>query len=94
LVVSEKAMEWAREIYAGTEQLPQAETSGIRTQTLGSALPVARTSGAAAWNCPNRLWPVSGVPDEFELQGELPRGVGFLEKVSAATLLEVATETA
>jgi hypothetical protein len=49
--------------------------------------------GAPGRNCPNRLQAVRGGPDEFEMQGELARGLGFLEKVSAARLLDVATET-
>ena len=76
-------MELAREVYAGTEQLLQAETFGLRMQIRRSAPGVdshivdgrltdseLRKSLAAA----------RGALFEFELQSELANGVGSPEK--------------
>jgi four helix bundle protein len=99
LLVWQKAMELAHEVYLRTEEFPKAETFGLRMQMRRSAVSVAsrvaedhgkltdpelrKSTGSAR-----------GALYEFETQNELECGLRFIDQESSQRLLELATETA
>ena len=99
LIVWQKAMELAREVYLLTEEFPKSETFGLRMQMRRSAVSVAshiadghgRLTDA---DLRKSLGTARGALYEFETQNDLASDMGFIDRDSAGKLLELATETA
>jgi four helix bundle protein len=99
LIVWQKAMELAREVYLRTEEFPKSETFGLRMQMRRSAVSVAshiadghgRLTDA---DLRKSLGTARGALYEFETQNDLASDMGFIDRESAGKLLELATETA
>ena len=99
LIVWQKAMELAREVYLRTEEFPKSETFGLRMQMRRSAGSVAshiadghgRLTDA---DLRKSLGTARGALYEFETQNDLASDMGFIDRDSAGKLLELATETA
>ena len=99
LIVWQKAMELAREVYLQTEEFPKSETFGLRMQMRRSAVSVAshiadghgRLTDA---DLKKALGTARGALYEFETQNDLASSMGFIDRDSAGKLLELATETA
>jgi four helix bundle protein len=99
LIVWQKAMELARQVYLHTEEFPKSETFGLRMQMRRSAVSVAshiadghgRLTDAELQKL---LGTARGALYEFETQNDLARGLGFIDADSSKLLLDVATETA
>jgi four helix bundle protein len=99
LLVWQKAMELARQVYLRTEEFPKAETFGLRMQMRRSAVSVAshiadghgRLSDA---DLRRSLGAARGSLYEFETQNDLASDMGFIDRDSAKQLLDLATETA
>jgi four helix bundle protein len=99
LIVWQKAMELAREVYLRTEEFPKSETFGLRMQMRRSAVSVAshiadghgRLTDA---DLRKSLGTARGALYEFETQNDLASDMGFIDQDSAGKLLELATETA
>ena len=99
LIVWQKAMELAREVYLRTEEFPKSETFGLRMQMRRSAVSVAshiadghgRLTDA---DLRKSLGTARGALYEFETQNDLASDMGFIDRDSAGKLLELATETA
>jgi four helix bundle protein len=99
LVVWQKAMELARQVYLQTEEFPKAETFGLRMQMRRSAVSVASHIAEGHGKLTDTelrksLGSARGSLYEFETQNELACGLGFIEEDSSRKLLELATETA
>ena len=99
LIVWQKAMEMARQVYLRTEEFPKSETFGLRMQMRRSAVSVAshiadghgRLSDA---DLRRELGAARGTLYEFETQNELACNMGFIDPDSSKQLLDLATETA
>jgi four helix bundle protein len=99
LIVWQKAMELARQVYLRTEEFPKSETFGLRMQMRRSAVSVAshiadghgRLTDA---DLRRELGAARGALYEFETQNDLACDMGFMEKESGKLLLDLATETA
>jgi four helix bundle protein len=99
LIVWQKAMELARQVYVRTEEFPKAETFGLRMQLRRSAVAVASHIAEGHGKLTDAelrksLGSARGSLYEFETQNELASGLGFLEQDSSQCLLELATDTA
>jgi four helix bundle protein len=99
LLVWQKAMELAREVYLRTEVFPKAETFGLRMQMRRSAVSVAShiAEGHGKLTDPElrkSLGSARGALYEFETQNELACGLKFIDQDSSERLLGMATETA
>jgi len=99
LIVWQKAMELARQVYLRTEEFPQAETFGLRMQMRRSAVAVASHIAEGHGKLTDAelrksLGLARGSLYEFETQNELACGLGFIDQDSSRQLLELATETA
>jgi len=99
LIVWQKAMELAREVYLRTEDFPKAETFGLRMQMRRSAVSVASHIAEGHGRLTDAdlrksLGASRGSLYEFETQSELANGLGFLDGETAQRLLESATEVA
>jgi four helix bundle protein len=99
LIVWQKAMELARQVYLRTEEFPKSETFGLRMQMRRSAVAVAshiadghgRLSDA---DLRRELGSARGALYEFETQNDLACNMGFIDLDSSTQLLNLATETA
>jgi len=99
LVVWQKAMELAREVYLRTGEFPKAETFGLRMQMRRSAVSVASHIAEGHGRLTDAelrksLGAARGALYEFETQNELASGLGFIGGEFAKQLLDLATETA
>jgi four helix bundle protein len=99
LVVWQKAMDLARQVYLQTEEFPKAETFGLRMQMRRSAVSVASHTAEGHGKLTDAelrksLGSARGSLYEFETQNELACGLGFIADDSSLKLLELATETA
>ena len=99
LLVWQKAMELAREVYLQTEGFPKAETFGLRMQMRRSAVSVASHIAEGHGKLTDAdlrrsLGSARGSLYEFETQNELACGLKFIDEDSSRKLLELATETA
>jgi len=99
LVVWQKAMELAREVYLQTEEFPKAETFGLRMQMRRSAVAVASHIAEGHGRLTDAelrksLGMARGSLYEFETQNELACELKFVSEVASRQLLELATETA
>ena len=99
LVVWQKAMELARQVYLNTEEFPKSETFGLRMQMRRSAVSVASHIAEGHGKLTDAelrksLGSARGALYEFETQNELACGLNFINQDSSLQLLELATETA
>ena len=99
LIVWQKAMELARQVYVKTEEFPKSETFGLRMQMRRSAVSVASHIAEGHGKLTDAelrksLGSARGSLYEFETQNELARGLNFIDQESSRQLLELATETA
>ncbi len=99
LVVWQKAMELARQVYLLTEEFPKSETFGLRMQMRRSAVSVASHIAEGHGKLTDAelrksLGSARGSLYEFETQNELASDMGFIDKDSSGKLLNLATETA
>ena len=99
LIVWQRAMELAREVYLRTEEFPRAETFGLRMQMRRSAVSVASHIAEGHGKLSDAdlrrsLGSARGALYEFETQNELACGMKFIDEESSRKLLELATETA
>ena len=99
LLVWQKAMELAREVYLRTEEFPKSETFGLRMQMRRSAVSVASNiaEGHGRLTDPqlrNSLGMARGSLYELQTQAELAASLQFLTGDSAEHVLSVSTETA
>ncbi|MGP8270143.1 MAG: four helix bundle protein [Terracidiphilus sp.] len=99
LLVWQKAMELARQVYLRTEEFPKAETFGLRMQMRRSAVSVAShiAEGHGKLTDPElrkSLGSARGSLYEFETQNELACGLRFIDEDSSRKLLDLASETA
>ena len=99
LIVWQKAMELAREVYLSTEEFPKAETFGLRMQMRRSAVAVASHIAKGHGKLTDAelrrsLGSARGSLYEFETQNELACGLSFIAQDSSRKLLELATDTA
>jgi four helix bundle protein len=99
LLVWQKAMGLAREVYLRTEEFPKAETFGLRMQMRRSAVAVASHIAEGHGKLTDAdlrrsLGSARGSLYEFETQNELACGLKFIDEDSSRGLLELATETA
>ncbi|MFZ0306350.1 MAG: four helix bundle protein [Terracidiphilus sp.] len=98
LLVWQKAMKLARQVYLLTEGFPNSETFGLRMQMRRSAVAAAshiadghgRTTDA---DLRRSLGSARGSLYEFETQNDLARDLGFIQPECADRLLALATET-
>jgi four helix bundle protein len=99
LIVWQKAMELARQVYLSTEEFPKSETFGLRMQMRRSAVSVASHIAEGHGKLTDAelrrsLGSARGALYEFETQNELACGLKFIDQDSSRQLLELATETA
>ena len=99
LLVWQKAMELAREVYLNTEEFPKTETFGLRMQMRRSAVAVASHIAEGHGKLTDAefrksLGSARGSLYEFETQNELARGLKFIDEESSHKLLDLAPETA
>lgn len=99
LIVWQKAMELAREVYLRTEEFPKSETFGLRMQMRRSAVGVASHIAEGHGKLTDAelrksLGSARGSLYEFETQNELASGLGFINQDSSRKLLDLATDTA
>jgi four helix bundle protein len=99
LIVWQKAMELARQVYVKTEEFPKSETFGLRMQMRRSAVSVASHIAEGHGKLSDAelrksLGSARGSLYEFETQNELACGLNFIDQESSRQLLELATETA
>jgi four helix bundle protein len=99
LLVWQKAMELARQVYLGTEEFPKSETFGLRMQMRRSAVSVASHIAEGHGKLTDAelrrsLGFARGALYEFETQNELASDMGFIDRDAAKQLLDLATETA
>ena len=99
LLVWQRAMELAREVYLRTEEFPKSETFGLRMQMRRSAVSVASHIAEGHGKLTDAelrrsLGSARGSLYEFETQNELACGLRFIDQDSSRKLLELATETA
>jgi four helix bundle protein len=99
LIVWQKAMDLARQVYLQTEEFPKSETFGLRMQMRRSAVAVpshiadghGRLTDA---DLKRELGSARGALYEFETQNDLACSMGFLNADANKQLLELASETA
>ena len=99
LIVWQRAMELAREVYLRTEELPKSETFGLRMQMRRSAVSVASHIAEGHGKLTDAelrrsLGSARGALFEFETQNELACSLKFIDDDASRKLLELATETA
>jgi len=99
LIVWQKAMELARQVYLRTEEFPKSETFGLRMQMRRSAVAVASHIAEghgrlADAELQRSLGVARGSLYEFETQNDLACNMGFIDRDSSQQLLDLATETA
>jgi four helix bundle protein len=99
LIVWQKAMELARQVYLRTEEFPKSETFGLRMQMRRSAVAVASHIAdghgrLSDTDLRRELGAARGTLYEFETQNELACNMGFIDRDSGKQLLDLATETA
>lgn len=99
LIAWQKAMELARQVYANTEEFPHAETFGLRLQLRRSAIAVASHIADAHGKLSDPevrkgLGSASGSLNELQTQAELAGSLGFLDKQSSESLLDLSIEVA
>ena len=99
LLVWQKAMELAREVYLRTEEFPKSETFGLRMQMRRSAVSVASNiaEGHGRLTDPqlrNALGMARGSLYELQTQTELASGLNFMDSNSAQHVFAISTETA
>jgi four helix bundle protein len=99
LIVWQKAMELAREVYLRTEEFPKSETFGLRMQMRRSAVSVPSHIAEGHGKLTDAelrrsLGSARGALYEFETQNELACGLKFIDESSSQKLLDLATETA
>ena len=97
LLVWQKAMELARQVYLSTEEFPKSETFGLRMQMRRSAVSVASHIAEGHGKLTDAelrrsLGSARGALYEFETQNELACGLKFIDQDSSRQLLELATE--
>ncbi|MGO9317806.1 MAG: four helix bundle protein [Terracidiphilus sp.] len=98
LIVWQKAMELARQVYMQTEGFPKSEMFGLRMQMRRSAVSVASNiaEGHGRLTDPqlrNSLGMARGSLYELQTQTELACDLGFIKRESAEKLSKLATET-
>jgi four helix bundle protein len=98
LVVWQKAMELARQVYVLTEGFPKSEMFGLRMQMRRSAVSVASNiaEGHGRLTDPqlrNSLGMARGSLYELRTQAELACDLGFINRESTEKLFELAVET-
>jgi four helix bundle protein len=98
LIVWQKAMELARQVYLLTEEFPKSETFGLRMQMRRSAVSVASNiaEGHGRLTDPqlrNSLGMARGSLYELRTQVELACDLGFINRDSSEKLFELAMET-
>jgi four helix bundle protein len=99
LLVWQKAMELARDVYLRTEEFPKSETFGLRMQMRRSAVSVASNiaEGHGRLTDPqlrNALGMARGSLYELQTQTELASSLGFVDADSTEHLLSVSTQVA
>ena len=99
LVVWQKAMGLARQVYLQTEGFPKSETFGLRMQMRRAAVSVPSNiaEGHGRLTDPqlrNALGMARGSLYELETQIVLAKDLGFLDEQSEEALMDGATETA
>ena len=99
LLVWQKAMELAREVYVRTEEFPKSETFGLRMQMRRSAVSVASNiaEGHGRLTDPqlrNALGMARGSLYELQTQTELAASLEFLNSDSSQEILALSTEVA
>jgi len=99
LLVWQKAMELARDVYLRTEEFPKSETFGLRMQMRRSAVSVASNiaEGHGRLTDPqlrNALGMARGSLYELQTQTELASSLGFVDADSTQHLLSVSTQVA
>ncbi|MGA3162237.1 MAG: four helix bundle protein [Terracidiphilus sp.] len=98
LIVWQKAMELARQVYLLTEGFPKSEMFGLRMQMRRSAVSVASNiaEGHGRLTDPqlrNSLGMARGSLYELRTQAELACDLGFINRESAEKLSKLAVET-
>ena len=99
LLVWQKAMELAREVYRSTESFPHSEMFGLRTQMRRSAVSVPSNiaEGHGRLTDPqlrNFLGMARGSLYELQTQTELAVGLSFMDEPSAWKIYALAIEAA
>jgi four helix bundle protein len=99
LLVWQKAMQLARDVYARTEEFPRTETFGLRMQMRRSAVAVAShiAEGHGKLNdaeMRKSLGSARGALYEMQTQTELACDLGFIDRDAAEKLLDLSTEVA
>lgn len=99
LIAWQKAMELARQVYAGTEEFPNSETFGLRMQLRRSAVAVASHIAEGHGRLTDSevrkgLGSARGSLNELQTQTELAGSLGFLDKRSTESLLDLSIEVA
>lgn len=99
LIAWQKAMDLARMVYASTEDFPNSETFGLRMQLRRSAVAVASHIADAHGRLTDSevrkgLGTARGALNELQTQTELAGSLGFLDKQSTETLLDLSIEVA
>jgi len=99
LLVWQKAMELARDVYLRTDEFPKSETFGLRMQMRRSAVSVASNiaEGHGRLTDPqvrNALGMARGSLYELQTQTELASSLGFVDADSTQHLLSVSTQVA
>ena len=99
MLVWQKAMELARDVYLRTEEFPKSETFGLRMQMRRSAVSVASNiaEGHGRLTDPqlrNALGMARGSLYELQTQTELACGLQFLNHDSSQEVLALSTEVA
>ena len=99
LIAWQKAMDLARMVYASTEDFPNSETFGLRMQMRRSAVAVAGHIADGHGRLTDAevrkgLGTARGALNELQTQTELAGSLGFLDKQSTETLLDLSIEVA
>jgi four helix bundle protein len=99
LLVWQKAMELAREVYLRTEEFPKSETFGLRMQMRRSAVSVASNiaEGHGRLTDPqlrNALGMARGSLYELQTQTDLASSLNFIDADSTEHILSTTTEVA
>jgi len=99
LLVWQKAMELARQVYLHTEEFPKSETFGLRMQMRRSAVSVASNIAEGHGRLTdsqlrNSLGIARGSLNELQTQTELASSLQFINPDSTEHILSSATEVA
>jgi len=99
LIAWQKTMDLARQIYANTEEFPNSETFGLRMQLRRSAVAVASHIADGHGRLTDAevrkgLGAARGSLNELQTQTELAGSLGFLNRQSAESLLDLSIEVA